>query len=252
MNAASSTMSTKKKSTGKKYCCVPGCSHTSDKIGPDGIKFILHRIPMSEKKAHIKKLWIQRLKNVRANLIVNDSTRVCSAHFDGPFTHESIPTIFPSKPMKKAQWMTWSEYKHSNTFKVLIGVTPSGMVTFISRLWGGNVSDRHIVQHDEFLPKLSKGDVIMANKGFTVEDLLPANVGLNMPPRVSTKKQMSHLEFFKTNSIASARIVVEMKMEQIKNYNILNSRLPISEAHLSEQMIFICAAFTNLLPPLLK
>lgn len=88
-------------STGKKYCCVPGCSHTSDKIGPDGTKFILHRIPMSEKKAHIKKLWIQRLKNVRANLIVNDSTRVCSAHFDGPFTHESIPTIFPSKPMKK-------------------------------------------------------------------------------------------------------------------------------------------------------
>jgi len=152
----------------------------------------------------------------------------------------------------KAQWMTLSEYKHSNTFKVLIGVTPSGMVTFISRLWGGNVSDRHIVQHDEFLPKLCPGDVIMADKGFTVEDLLPADVGLNMPPRVSTKKQMSHVEFFKTNSIASARIVVEMKMEQIKNYNILNSRLPIYRTHLSEQMIFICTSLTNLLPPLLK
>jgi len=56
---------------------------------------------MSNMKAHIKKLWIQRLKNVRANLIVNDHTRVCSAHFAEPFTHESIPTIFPSKPMKQ-------------------------------------------------------------------------------------------------------------------------------------------------------
>jgi hypothetical protein len=76
----------------------------------------------------------------------------------------------------------------------------------VSRLWGENVSDRHIVQHDAFLPKLCPGDVIMADKGFTVEDLLPADVGQNMPPRVSTKKQMSHVEFFKTNSIASARI----------------------------------------------
>ncbi|VDI08815.1 Hypothetical predicted protein [Mytilus galloprovincialis] len=90
------------------------------------------------------------------------------------------------------------------------------MVTFFSRLWGGHVSDRQIVQHDEFLQKLSKGDVIMADKDFTVEDLLPADVGLNMPPRVSKKEQMSHLEFFKTNSIASVRIVVELKMEQIK------------------------------------
>jgi hypothetical protein len=148
--------------------------------------------------------------------------------------------------------MTWSEYMHSNTFKVLIGVTPSGMVTFISRLWGENVSDRHIVQHDAFLPKLCPGDVIMADKGFTVEDLLPADVGQNMPPRVSTKKQMSHVEFFKTNSIASAGIVVEMKMEQIKSYNILNSSLPISEVHLSEQMILICTSLTNLLPLFLK
>lgn len=134
----------------------------------------------------------------------------------------------------------------------MIGVTPSGMVTFISRFWGENVSDRHRVQHDEFFPKLCPSDVIMADKGFTVEDLLPADVGQNMQPRVSTKKQMSHVEFLKTNSIASARIVVEMKMEQIKSYNILNSRLPISEAHLSEQMILICTSLTNLLPLHLK
>ncbi|CAG2184459.1 unnamed protein product [Mytilus edulis] len=133
-----------------------------------------------------------------------------------------------------------------------IGVTPNGMVTFVSRLWGGNVSDRHIVEHDGLIPKLSPGDVIMADKGFTIEDLLSPDIGLNVPPRVSTKHQMSSSEFFKTANIASARIVVEMKMEQVKNFQILNSILPLSEAHLAEQIAIICISWTNLLPPLLQ
>lgn len=70
------------------------------------------------------------------------------------------------------------------------------MVSFVSRLWGGNASDRHIVQNDDLIPKLSN--------------------------------------FFKTVHIASARIVVEMKMEQVKKFQILNSVLPVSEAHLAE------------------
>ena len=92
----------------------------------------------------------------------------------------------------------------------------------------------------------------MADKGFTIEDLLPADVGLNAPPRISSKCQMSSEEFFKTNNIATARIVVEMKMEQIKNFSILNSGIPLTEAHLSEQIVVICTSLTNLLPPLLK
>ena len=73
------------------------------------------------------------------------------------------------------------------------------------------MSNRHMVQYGEFLPKLCPCDVIMADKGFMVEDLLAADVGLNMLPRVSTKKQMSRVNFFKTNNIASARIVMERK-----------------------------------------
>ena len=161
--------------------------------------------------------------------------------------------LYTEKPSSLvAQWLTWSEYKHSNTFKILIGVAPNGLVTFVSRLWCGNVSDRHIVQHDDLLPKLSPGDMMMADKGFTIEDLLPADVDLNIPPRIPTSRQMTQDEFFKTQAIASARIVVEMKMEQVKNYRIPGNTLPLNEAHLAEQMAFICIAWTNLLPPLMK
>lgn len=89
----------------------------------------------------------------------------------------------------------------------------------------------------------------MVDKGFTIEDLIPPDVTLNIPPG---HRQMTTSEFFQTRGIASARIVVEMKMEQFKNYRILNSTLPLNEAHLAEQMAFLCIAWTILLPPLMK
>lgn len=163
--------------------------------------------------------------------------------------------FFCEKPSSlQAQNLTWSEYKHHNTFKVLVGVAPNGLVTFMSTVWGGHTSDRHITQKDGhlFLPKLEPGDIILADKGFTVADLLPSDIGLNMPPFISKSRQMTKNEFFKTQQIASSRIVVEMKMEQIKNFRVLQTVLPLSEAHLAEQMILICTAMTNLYDPLLK
>lgn len=71
------------------------------------------------------------------------------------------------------------------------------MVSFVSRLLGGNASDKHIEQNDDLIQKLSPGDVIKTAKCFTIDDLLPVNIGLNIPPRVSTKSQMSPSDFLK-------------------------------------------------------
>ena len=38
-----------------------------------------------------------------------------------------------------AHAQTWSNYKHNNTAKYLIGVTPSGVVMFLSAGWGRSV-----------------------------------------------------------------------------------------------------------------
>lgn len=35
-----------------------------------------------------------------------------------------------------AQGMTWSNYKHHNTVKFFIGITPKGVISFISKVWG--------------------------------------------------------------------------------------------------------------------
>ena len=51
--------------------------------------------------------------------------------------------IFIQRPSSlQSQILTFSNYKNHNTFKVLVGISPGGVVTFMLDLWGGRVSDR--------------------------------------------------------------------------------------------------------------
>ena len=59
----------------------------------------------------------------------------------------------------EARSLTWSSYKHHNTIKFLIGITPQGTISFLSRAWVGRVSDKCLTEHCGFLRKLLPGDV---------------------------------------------------------------------------------------------
>ena len=61
----------------------------------------------------------------------------------------------PSNLTARAQ--TWSNYKHQNTVKFLVGIAPQGAVTYISRGWGGRVSDVHLTENCGPLNNLSHG-----------------------------------------------------------------------------------------------
>ena len=71
-----------------------------------------------------------------------------------------------------AQNLTFSSYKHHTTVKFLIAITPTGAICFVSKAWGGRASDRHIVDNSEFLSYLEEGDLIVADKGFNIGDIL--------------------------------------------------------------------------------
>ena len=70
--------------------------------------------------------------------------------------------------------------------------------------------------------------------------------------RISSKKQMSRKQVEETRRIASVRIHVERKMEQIKNFRILQGVIPSSEWHHANNIVIICAVLTNLEPPLAR
>ena len=57
--------------------------------------------------------------------------------------------IFCHKPknhMAKAE--TFSSYKHHNTIKFSIGVTPQGVISFVLKAWGGRTPDEHLTDID--------------------------------------------------------------------------------------------------------
>lgn len=86
----------------------------------------------------------------------------------------------------------FSSYKNHVTLKGLVGIAPSGAITFISQLYSGSISDREIVERSGFLKlEFDNGDTVMADKGFTIEDLLPRGVTLNIPPFLGSNSQMT-------------------------------------------------------------
>ncbi|XP_065900149.1 uncharacterized protein [Dysidea avara] len=155
----------------------------------------------------------------------------------------------PSNPT--AQQLTFSSYKNHNTLKVLIEITPSGAISFISDLYGGSISDKKIVVKSGFLKLLEAGDSIMADKGFTLEDILPPGVELNIPPMLNETGQLTENERMTTRRIASLRIHVERAIERIKNYEILH-RMENNMHNSANQIFFACATLTNFLPPLVQ
>ncbi|KAG0436666.1 hypothetical protein HPB47_017828, partial [Ixodes persulcatus] len=82
------------------------------------------------------------------------------------------------------QSSSYFAYKSANTFKGLIGIAPNGLVTFVSELFTGSISDRQCVIRSGFLGlSFDQDDDVMADKGFVVGDLLEKKgVKLNIPP----------------------------------------------------------------------
>ena len=123
----------------------------------------------------------------------------------------------------RSQSATFSNYKHHNTAKGLIGIAPNGAVTFVSDLYAGRVSDRKNTADSGIYKLLEPGDSVMADRGFELDDDLPEGVSLNIPPFMRGKSQLSMQEETETRRIASVRVHVERAIERVKNYRILQS-----------------------------
>lgn len=152
------------------------------------------------------------------------------------------------------QSSTWSNYKHHNTAKVLIGCTPNGALSYVSQIYVGSISDVELTRVSGYLDTLDDkaGVSVMADRGFTVRDLLAKkNIALNIPPFMEGKKQLSSEEVKSGRNIASLRIHVERVIGRIKNYAILKSTLPLSMIRLANQIVTVCAWLSNFNPVLI-
>lgn len=133
----------------------------------------------------------------------------------------------PGKPLDQA--LSWSQYKHANTVKYLIGCSPDGMIIFISKGFLGRISDKEIVRRSGFLNFVKQGTIVMADRGFKDlnEDIIHKGGKLIKPPSVTTGVIYTVEEAKLCRSIAATRIHVERVIGNLRHFALLKPHQPV-------------------------
>lgn len=105
-------------------------------------------------------------------------------------------------PLQKTHNLDSSGESYSqNTMKYLVSIALCGLIMFISPVYGGRCSDKFITAYSGFLEYLHPGDEVMADRGFTMTNLLyERKVKLVIP--TFTKRGMQLSEEDTTNTKA--------------------------------------------------
>ena len=185
-----------------------------------------------------------------------DQMGIPEATFSNPFSTWAIIILdcMEVQVQQPAHLLGQSQIcKCRNTSKLLVGISPFWLITFLSPLWGGSVSDREIGQQSQFCTGnlLDKGDSVMADCGFNIDDLLaPKGETLSIPLFLDGQPQLTRKEVEKTWRIVELRIHVERANGWARHYKILNSPIPLNTASVADDIVSVCFWSTNFDKPL--
>ena len=157
--------------------------------------------------------------------------------------------FYIQKPSRAfSQRSTYSQYKSSNTFKLLISISPIPHFNFVSKLFTGSISDKEIVKDSGFLEELQSGDVVMADKGFNIQDLLAIHETKLLAPPLMRKGNLSADPSTATRRIARVRVHIERMIRKLKCFTILKGVPPLTMKPYVNAVVTVCAALVNLQP----
>lgn len=167
-------------------------------------------------------------------------------------------TEFPVQACQdlKCRVRCYSFYKSNHTLKVLIGISPGGLITYRSEAYGGRASDTFIFKESKISDLCDKGDGVMADKGFLIsEELEKKNLILIQPPflksKNQTKPQLSKTDAFINKDVASARVHVERAIQRCKTFGILSHKVPWHIVPYFDDVLTIILGLVNLSHPIL-
>lgn len=150
--------------------------------------------------------------------------------------------------------LTYSYYKGRHTVKFLIGVSPAGLITFVSQGFGGRASDKACVERSLVLVRLQPfRDDIMVDKGFHVDmECSKLGLGVVQPPFLRQQQQFSVADARKTVSVAQARVHVERAIQRLKVFKIFKGPVPWEMLQVVDHAMIVVAGIVNLSAPILS
>ena len=138
----------------------------------------------------------------------------------------------------------------------MIGITPRGLISFLSKGWGGRSSDRAVTENSDFLSKLLPGDLVLADRGFDIGDFVGLMCAEVLYPTFTTgMSQMQARDVESTRRLAHLRIHVERVIGHVRNkYHILQSTISTELLYRCEgqdnttfdKIVHVCCILTNL------
>ncbi|CAB4021738.1 Hypothetical predicted protein, partial [Paramuricea clavata] len=153
--------------------------------------------------------------------------------------------------LKPAKYL-YSQYKSRNTFKVLVSQSPLCHFNFVSNAYSGSISDKEIVQKSGFLDYLEEGDIVMADKGFNIQDLLAIQCVRLIAPPIMRKDNVSACASTLTRRIATKRVHIERMIRKLKSFAILRKCLPLTFKGYISSIVKVVSSLVNLQPPIIK
>ncbi|XP_064455420.1 uncharacterized protein LOC135366587 isoform X1 [Ornithodoros turicata] len=212
--------------------------------------------------SRIFKLWLGPVASVCRTLIVFPKPDVArswltdreSSHFPnlkGIIDCSEVPV---SRPYNlSTQLQVWSNYKQDSTLKFLVCVNPHGCITFISKAFGGRISDKEITVESGFLELLLPGDQILADRGFLLhQEFFHRNVQLITPAFTKGRTQLLPSEVESSRRISSSRIIVERTVGHLKKWKVLSNTVSYTVVKHFDDILTIIAGLTNTAPSLLR
>ena len=137
--------------------------------------------------------------------------------------------VFCERPKSlKARAQTYSNYKHHNTVKFLIGIAPQGVITFVSKGWGGQVSDKHITEQCGIYICFFQDTRCWLIVDLMYRIVLDYTVLKSIAPFYPRQKAVEQMDVDFARRLSRVRIHVERVIALLcQKYTLLESTLPI-------------------------
>ncbi|KAM4574074.1 uncharacterized protein V3H82_008823 [Fundulus diaphanus] len=140
----------------------------------------------------------------------------------------------------------YSSKKMLEAYKVLIGVSPTGDVMFVSDAYAESASDVEIVKQSGFLDHLEAGDLVFADRGLAISEVLAEKgVHLNIPLCLKGRRTLTPEEEIYSKQTSTARTNVKNCIRGINKFRLLSKVIPLSLQPVYSQIVFVASCLVN-------
>lgn len=146
----------------------------------------------------------------------------------------------------KCQQATLPANKKNHMVKMLIGLSPAGRITFISRCYGSRVTDKYVYRAESINDYLCEGDALMVDVGFLAGDeLIIKRLRMYRPsykaPSKDAAQPLTKEQMELNAKIATARVNIDRTILSIRKFSILKDTIPKSMfPHIYKIVTVVC------------